>query len=76
MSRKQVSNKRRRNFTTTAEPRWYEIAVFCKQNSARLDEWDRDFVTGMPAKMIKYGKPTEKQAPHLLAIFVKLGGTL
>jgi hypothetical protein len=55
-------------------PRWYEIAVFCTQNTKRLTAWERGFVEDMPSKMVKYGKPTEKQIPILLGIFVKLGG--
>ena len=62
-------------YDTDGQPRWYEIAVFCQKNSARLDgEWERNFVSNMPSKIVKFGKPTERQAPHLLAIFVKLGG--
>jgi hypothetical protein len=62
-------------YDTDGHPRWYEIAMFCQQNSTRLrDEWERNFVSDMPSKIIKYGRPTEKQVPHLLAIFVKLGG--
>jgi hypothetical protein len=56
-------------------PRWYEIAVFCEQNSARLrDSWDRNFIRDMPEKMVRWGSPTIKQIPILLSIFVKLGG--
>ena len=62
-------------FDIDGQPQWYEIAVFCQQNSSKLrDEWERSFVSDMPSKIIKFGRPTEKQAPHLLAIFVKLGG--
>jgi hypothetical protein len=57
------------------EPRWYEIAVFCQQNSRQLrDKWQQDFANDIPAKILQYGKPTERQKPHLLGIFVKLGG--
>jgi hypothetical protein len=56
-------------------PRWYEIAVYCQQNRGQLrDEWERNFANDMPGKIIKYGRPTEKQVPHLIAIFVRLGG--
>jgi hypothetical protein len=49
--------------------------VFCQQNSKFLNnEWEQNFVNDMPSKIIKYGKPTERQVLHLLAIFVKLGG--
>ena len=62
-------------YDADGHPRWYEIAMFCQQNSARLrNEWERNFINDMPSKIIKFGRPTEKQVPHLLAIFVKLGG--
>jgi hypothetical protein len=62
-------------YDADGSPRWYEIAVFCQQNSSQLrDEWERNFVADMPSKIIKFGQPTAKQIPHLLAIFVKLGG--
>jgi hypothetical protein len=53
------------------------MAVFCQQNSnnPRLTDWERGFVSGdLPSNMIKFGKPTPKQAKQLLGIFVKLGG--
>ena len=63
-------------------PRWYEIAEFCQQNSAQqkngvplLSEWELDFISAMPSKMIQYRRPTPKQARFLIAIFVKLGGS-
>jgi hypothetical protein len=59
---------------TDGTPRWYEIAVFCQQNSSQLSDWEQNFLVDMPARMIKYGKPKGKQIQHLLAIFVKLGG--
>jgi hypothetical protein len=56
-------------------PRWYEIAMFCQGNVAQLhSEWERNFVNDMPSRIIKFGKPTERMIPHLMAIFVKLGG--
>jgi hypothetical protein len=57
-------------------PRWYEIAEFCKQNRDRLrSDWERNFVSDeFVANIIKFGKPTERQVPYLMAIFVKLGG--
>ena len=62
-------------YDADGQPRWYEIAVFCQQNSMRLrNEWEQNFVNDMPSKIIKFGKPTDKMVPHLLAIFVKLGG--
>jgi hypothetical protein len=57
-------------------PRWYEIAVYCQQNSTRLrNAWEREFINDIPGKIITYGCPTEKQRKHLLGIFLKLGGT-
>ncbi len=55
-------------------PRWSEIAQFCQKNSNRLrSEWERTFVADMAGKVL-LREPSEKQAKHLLAIFVKLGG--
>jgi hypothetical protein len=62
-------------YDTDGQPRWYEFAVFCQQNSTQLrNEWERNFANDIPGRIIKFGKPTEKMIPHLLAIFVKLGG--
>jgi hypothetical protein len=63
-------------YDVDGSPRWYEIAAFCKENSARLrSEWERNFVSDeFVANIIKFGKPTERQVPFLMAIFVKLGG--
>jgi hypothetical protein len=62
-------------YDADGQPRWYEIAIFCQQNSAQLrNDWERSFANDMPGNIIKYSAPTEKQAKHLLAIFVKLGG--
>ena len=62
-------------YDTDGQPRWYEIAVYCQQNSTQLrNEWERNFANDIPGRIIKFGKPTEKMIPHLLAIFVKLGG--
>ncbi len=62
-------------YDTDGQPRWREIVMFCQQNSARLrSEWEQTFVNDMAGNLIKWGKPTEKQAKHLLAVFVKLGG--
>jgi len=62
-------------YDADGSPRWYEIAMFCQQNSAQLhSDWEQNFTSDMPSKIIKFGKPTDKQIPHLLAIFVKLGG--
>ena len=62
-------------YDADGSPRWYEIATFCQSNVAQLhSEWERNFVNDMPSRIIKFGKPTERMIPHLLAIFVKLGG--
>jgi hypothetical protein len=62
-------------FDEFGEPRWLEIAMFCQQNSARLrSQWEQGFANDIPGSVAKYGHPTERQIPHLLAIFVKLGG--
>jgi hypothetical protein len=55
-------------------PRWNEIALFLQKNERRLrDEWERTFINDMAGKTL-LREPTEKQAKHLLAIFVRLGG--
>jgi hypothetical protein len=55
-------------------PRWNEIALFCQHNLRRLhDDWELTFVNDMAGKTL-WREPTEKQAKHLLAIFIKLGG--
>jgi hypothetical protein len=68
-------------YNIDGEPRWYDIATFCQKNSRQqkngaplLSDWEQEFVSDMPSKMIKYGRPTPKQIPYLLAIFVALGG--
>jgi hypothetical protein len=57
-------------------PRWYEIATFCQQNRNQLrSDWEREFVSDeFVANIIKFGRPTAKQMPYLVGIFVKLGG--
>jgi hypothetical protein len=63
-------------YDADGSPRWYEIAAFCNQNKDQLrSDWERDFVSDeFVANIIKFGKPTEKQMPYLVGIFVKLGG--
>jgi hypothetical protein len=62
-------------YDADGQPRWYEIAMYCQQNRTQLrDEWERNFANDIPSRIIKYGRPTERMIPHLLAIFVKLGG--
>jgi hypothetical protein len=60
-------------YDINGRPRWSEIALFCRNASERLDGWEKQFVTDMAGKTL-WREPTEKQAKHLLAIFVKLGG--
>jgi hypothetical protein len=61
-------------YDINGQPRWNEIALFCQRNDARLhNTWERTFVNDMAGKTLAR-EPTEKQAKHLLAIFVKLGG--
>jgi hypothetical protein len=61
-------------FDSNGHPRWYEIAVFCRDNVERLHkDREKEFVNDMPGKMLNY-KPTGPQAKWLLSIFVKLGG--
>jgi hypothetical protein len=56
-------------------PRWNEIALFCQKNRERLrGEWELDFIDDMAGKTL-WREPSEKQAKHLLAIFIRLGGS-
>jgi hypothetical protein len=56
-------------------PRWTEVALFCQKNAARLrSEWERTFVNDMAGRVL-WQDPTPKQTKHLIAIFVKLGGS-
>jgi hypothetical protein len=61
-------------YDANGQPRWNEIALFCQKNTARLrSDWERTFINDMAGKTL-WSQPSEKQAKHLLAIFVKLGG--
>jgi hypothetical protein len=61
-------------YDADGQPRWNEIALFCQKNESRLrDEWERTFVNDMAGKTV-WRLPSDKQAKHLIAIFVKLGG--
>jgi hypothetical protein len=61
-------------YDADGQPRWNEIALFCQKNTARLrSEWEQTFINDMAGKTL-WSQPSEKQAKHLLAIFVKLGG--
>jgi hypothetical protein len=64
-------------YDALGEPRWYEIAMHCRNNQAQLRrDWDRNFVEDMPSKLVGYGRPTTNQAKQLLRIFVMLGGVV
>jgi hypothetical protein len=64
-------------YDDSGNPRWYEIAVFCDSNKTRLrNNWEEDFITDMPSKMMRYGEPSAKQAKIILGIFVRLGGVV
>jgi hypothetical protein len=54
-------------------PRWNVVALFCQKSVPRLNEWERGFIDNMAGKTL-WREPTPKEAKHLLAIFVKLGG--
>jgi hypothetical protein len=57
------------------EPRWAAIALFCQKHVTQLrSTWEREFINDMAGKTL-LREPSEKQAKHLLAIFVKLGGS-
>lgn len=61
-------------YDSDGQPRWNEIAVFCQKQKDQLrSDWEREFVTDMAGKTL-YREPSEKQAKHLMGIFVKLGG--
>ena len=61
-------------FDSDSKPRWYEIAVFCRNNIEQLRrDREKEFVNDMPDKMLRY-VPSDAQAKWLLSIFVKLGG--
>ena len=61
-------------FDSFGQPRWYDIAVFCRDRVDRLrGEWEKQFAADMPGKMLEH-EPSPKQARCILRIFVKLGG--
>jgi hypothetical protein len=61
-------------YDADGQPRWNEIALFCQRNRERVrGEWEMTFIDDMAGKTL-LRPPTEKQAKHLLAIFVRLGG--
>jgi hypothetical protein len=61
-------------YDADGQPQWHPIALFCQKNQHRLrDDWERTFIDDMAGKTV-FREPTEKQAKHLLAIFIRLGG--
>jgi hypothetical protein len=61
-------------YDADGEPQWNKIALFCQSQTARLrSDWERGFIDDM-AGMTLWREPSPKQAKHLLAIFIKLGG--
>ena len=55
-------------------PRWYDMAVYCQRNAARLrSQWEKEFVADIAGKVLGT-EPSLKQARCILKIFVKLGG--
>jgi hypothetical protein len=79
MEKGRVEEARKRSappefYDIDGRPRWSEIARFCQQHLGELrSDWERTFVKDMAGKTL-WSQPTEKQAKHLLGIFVKLGG--
>ena len=61
-------------YDADGRPRWHEMAVFCRDHTGRLrSDWEKEFVDDMVGKTLQR-VPTDKQAKHLFAIFVKVGG--
>ena len=61
-------------YDADGRPRWSEIALFCQKHVTQLrSAWECTFINDMAGRTL-YSEPTQKQAKHLLAIFLKLGG--
>ena len=61
-------------YDADGQPRWNEIALFCRKNTAQLrGEWERKFISDMAGKTL-WQQPSQKQAKHLLGIYIRLGG--
>jgi hypothetical protein len=61
-------------YDADGQPPWNQVALFCRKHVAQLhSHWEREFVTDMAGKTL-WRQPSEKQAKHLLAIFIRLGG--
>ena len=72
--RRLASKQRRRNFTIVMVIHdGTRSRCFVRQKYQLRSEWEREFVTDMAGKTL-YREPSEKQAKHLMGIFVKLGG--
>ena len=62
-------------YDADGHPRWSEIALFCQKHITQLrSQWEITFINDMAGKTL-WREPSDKQAKHLLAIFVKLGGS-
>jgi hypothetical protein len=62
-------------YDADGQPRWSEIALFCQKHVTQLrSQWEITFINDMAGKTL-WREPSDKQAKHLLAIFVKLGGS-
>jgi hypothetical protein len=59
-------------FRSVDEPSWNEIARECEAASGRLNEREREFVGDMVRSTVRGGKPTEKQAKWLRAIYTRV----
>jgi hypothetical protein len=61
-------------YDADGRPRWNDIALFCQKSVDQLrDGWEKEFINDMAGKTL-WREPSEKQAKHLLAIFIRLGG--
>ena len=62
-------------YDADGHPRWSKIALFCQKHITQLrSQWEITFINDMAGKTL-WREPSDKQAKHLLAIFVKLGGS-
>jgi hypothetical protein len=61
-------------FDIDGQPRWYDITLFNRNNVGQLrNDWEIEFTNDIVGKMFA-GRPSPKQAKHILKIFLKLGG--
>jgi hypothetical protein len=54
------------------DPRYHEMAMYCRQNLQRLDAKHHDFIDKMAASTL-YREPTGPQGRYLLSLFIQLG---